>query len=72
MRSSILGILTFCVLLAAPARAEESESLLIDKSLIVLEELQAMPDLAAPDWLLQRAEGIAILPEVIKAGAIVG
>jgi len=72
MRSFILGILTFCVLLSGPARAEDSESLLIDKSLIVLEELQAMPDLAAPDWLLQRAEGIAILPEVIKAGAIVG
>lgn len=72
MRHAILGILILLTLLAGPARAEDSESRLIDKSLIVLEELQAMPDLAAPDWLLQRAEGIAILPEVIKAGALVG
>lgn len=66
-------ILILCALLiAGPAVASEGESAIIDKSLKVLTEVQAMPDLQVPDWLLQRAEGIAILPEVVKAGAIVG
>jgi lipid-binding SYLF domain-containing protein len=66
-------ILILCALLiAGPAAASGDETAIIDKSLKVLTEVQAMPDLQVPDWLLQRAEGIAILPEVVKAGAIVG
>jgi len=66
-------ILFLCALLAAgPAAASEGETAILDKSLKVLTEVQAMPDLQVPDWLLQRAEGIAILPEVVKAGAMVG
>jgi lipid-binding SYLF domain-containing protein len=69
----IAPILILCALfIAGPAVASEGESAIIDKSLKVLTEVQAMPDLQVPDWLLQRAEGIAILPEVVKAGAIVG
>jgi lipid-binding SYLF domain-containing protein len=66
-------LLVLCALLVAgPAAASNGETAIIDKSLKVLTEVQAMPDLQVPDWLLQRAEGIAILPEVVKAGAIVG
>lgn len=69
---------TFPILLLAgllattPAMAQEREAALIENSLKVLTEMQAMPDLQVPDWLLQRAEGIAILPEVVKAGAGIG
>jgi lipid-binding SYLF domain-containing protein len=34
----------------------------------VLEEMQQMPDQFAPDWLLERAYGIAVIPNVIKVG----
>ncbi len=57
---------------AAPALADTREQQTIDRSREVLTELQAIPDLRVPDWLLQRAEGIAILPEVVKAGVIFG
>lgn len=59
-------------LIGAPAGAESREQKILNDSLRVLTELQAMPDLRVPDWLLQRAEGIAILPEVVKAGVIFG
>src|SRR5512139_698213 len=65
-------LLLSATLAAGPALAESKEQKTIDKSLRVLTELQAMPDLKVPDWLLQRAEGIAILPEVVKAGVFFG
>jgi lipid-binding SYLF domain-containing protein len=68
-----LSILLIAGLLAAgPAVAADGEAAIIDNSLKVLTEVQAMPDLQVPDWLLQRAEGIAILPEVVKAGIGIG
>jgi lipid-binding SYLF domain-containing protein len=74
MRKIALSMLFAATLATAPAQAQERnrEAEIIQKSLTVLTEVQAMPDLQVPDWLLERAEGIAILPEVIKAGAIVG
>jgi len=69
----ILSILFLAGALAAgPALAADGEAEIIDDSLKVLTEVQAMPDLQVPDWLLQRAEGIAILPEVVKAGIGIG
>jgi lipid-binding SYLF domain-containing protein len=65
-------LLLAAALAAGPALAESKEQKTIHKSLEVLTELQAMPDLKVPDWLLQRAEGIAILPEVVKAGVMFG
>lgn len=38
----------------------------------VLNDVMSMPDLRAPDWLLRRARGIAVLPGVIKAGLGIG
>ena len=65
-------LLLAATLAASPADAESREQKVLDDSLRVITELQAMPDLRVPDWLLQRAEGIAILPEVVKAGVIFG
>ena len=36
----------------------------------VLQEFRGAPDQGVPDWLLERAYGVAVIPEVIK-GAIV-
>lgn len=72
MRKTALTLLLTAAVLSAPASAQDGERAVMDKSLAVLKDMQTMPDLQVPDWLLQRAEGIAILPEVVKAGAIVG
>ena len=72
MRTTVLTLLLATAVLAAPAWAQDRERAVMDKSLAVLNDMQTMPDLQVPDWLLQRAEGIAILPEVVKAGALVG
>jgi len=74
MRKIASIIFIAAAVVAAPTQAQDRnrEAEIVQKSLTVLTEVQAMPDLQVPDWLLQRAEGIAILPEVIKAGAIVG
>ncbi len=45
---------------------------MIDQSLIVLRDLQAIPDTQIPDLLLARAEGIIILPANVKVGLIFG
>jgi len=71
MRKIALSLLLTAAV-CLPAQAQEKERQLVEKSLTVLTEMQAMPDLQVPDWLLQRAEGIAILPEVVKAGAFIG
>ena len=66
------ALLLAAALVAPPALAAKTEAVIVENSLKVLTDMQAMPDLQVPDWLLQRAEGIAVLPDVIKAGAFVG
>jgi lipid-binding SYLF domain-containing protein len=38
----------------------------------VLDELRDTPDSRVPDWLMQRAYGVAVIPEVIKGAFIFG
>jgi lipid-binding SYLF domain-containing protein len=55
-----------------PAAAVTREESTIENALVVLRELQSMPDLQIPDQLLARAEGIVILPANVKVGLIFG
>jgi lipid-binding SYLF domain-containing protein len=57
---------------SAPAAAVTREEAIIQNSMVVLRELQSMPDLRIPDQLLARAEGIVILPANVKVGLIFG
>jgi lipid-binding SYLF domain-containing protein len=64
----------FAFLPAAFAQATEpgrEEARLITATQ-VLEELRATPDQNVPDWLMQRAYGVAVIPEVIKAAFVFG
>jgi lipid-binding SYLF domain-containing protein len=70
--SRILGALLAAGLLALPAHAATDEEAMIDRSLTVLRDLQAIPDTRIPDLLLARAEGIVILPANVKVGLIFG
>lgn len=58
--------------LAAPAAAVTREEATIENAMVVLRELQSMPDLQIPDQLLARAEGIVILPANVKVGLMFG
>jgi lipid-binding SYLF domain-containing protein len=72
LSSMILGAVIAAALVAAPAQAVTREEATLDQALIVLRELQAIPDTQIPDLLLSRAEGIVILPTNVKVGFIFG
>jgi len=74
MRNTLPAIaLLLATLVAAPvATAETREEMTLKSAGVVLSEMQRMPDLRAPNWLLARAEGIVVLPQVIKFGLGVG
>ncbi len=59
------------VTFAPAAEAGREEARLITATQ-VLDELRATPDQNVPDWLMQRAYGVAVVPEVIKAAFIFG
>jgi lipid-binding SYLF domain-containing protein len=56
------------------AQAEEAgrEEARLITATQVLNELRATPDQNVPDWLMQRAYGVAVIPEVIKAAFVFG
>jgi lipid-binding SYLF domain-containing protein len=78
-RSRFLLAILATATLVAPMRsalAQNSEPSREEATLItatqVLEELAATPDQKVPDWLMQRAYGVAVVPEVIKGAFFIG
>ncbi len=77
-RNFFLSAILATATLAAPcsALAQSREQTREDARLItstqVLEELLATPDQRVPDWLMQRAYGVAVVPEVLKGAFIFG
>ena len=55
-----------------PARAGEEETKRAENAVRVLKEVMMAPDKAIPRDLLQSAQAIAVIPDVIKAGFVVG
>jgi lipid-binding SYLF domain-containing protein len=70
--SRLLGVLLAAGLIALPAQAATDEEAMIERSMTVLTELQAIQDTRIPDLLLSRAEGLIILPANVKVGLIFG
>ena len=60
------------VLAASAAQAGEREDLRSTDAVRVLRQIQAVPEAAIPDRLLDRAQGIVVIPGTIKAGFIFG
>jgi lipid-binding SYLF domain-containing protein len=54
------------VLLPAAASAQTREDARLITATQVMEELRASPDQNIPSWLMERAYGVAVIPEVIK------
>lgn len=78
-RLSILSALLGVWALLAPTTsvlAQAAEQSHEDARLVhatqVLEEQRATPDNRVPDWLMRRAYGVAVIPEVIKGAFVVG
>jgi lipid-binding SYLF domain-containing protein len=57
---------------ALSARAGEEEQQRAENAVRVLKEVMQAPDKAIPRDLLQNAHAIAVIPDVIKAGFVVG
>lgn len=68
----ILAAVLAGALAATPATAVTREEATIQNAMIVLRELQSIPDQQIPDLLLSRAEGIVILPSNVKVSFIFG
>ena len=66
--------LVFGAVLAAPAHAAGAarEEARLATATTVLEEFRHEPDHGLPTWLLERAYGVAVIPEVIKGALIFG
>jgi lipid-binding SYLF domain-containing protein len=72
-----LMLLSVWMALAAPAvfaqtDDESHEDAQLRTAATVLDELRQTPDSRVPDWLMQRAYGVAVIPEVLKAAFIFG
>lgn len=66
----LLGLLALSwpALSAAPSREEAR----LITATAVMQELRASPDQGIPAWLMERAYGVAVIPEVIKGALVFG
>ena len=65
----IAGLL---LLAAAPAGVQYRETVIVDDSRDVLSEIMAIPASGIPASLLANAQGIVIIPDLVKGGFVVG
>jgi lipid-binding SYLF domain-containing protein len=73
----VFTMLSAWMAIAAPSAfaqsADESkEDARLNTATTILNELRDTPDSRVPDWLMQRAYGVAVIPEVIKGAFIFG
>lgn len=71
-RPLLLPITLALSLLAAPAFAGPNEDARAQNALRVLTDIQAIPESAIPDKLLDEGRAIVIVPDTIKAGLVIG
>jgi lipid-binding SYLF domain-containing protein len=71
MRRSIL-LFALLAMASAPAFAGEAELKRAENAVRVLNEVMQAPDKAIPQDLLRNAHAIAVIPDVIKAGLVIG
>src|SRR6185312_16889708 len=68
----MLGLLVFGLLGGGPARASNWETEVVERAIEVLDQSAKVPENGIPAALLQNAQGVLILPNVLKAGLVVG
>ena len=72
--SALLALIAFAWLSAVsqPARAGEEEVKRAENAVRVLKEVMMAPDKRIPSDLMKSAHAIAVIPDVIKAGFVIG
>jgi lipid-binding SYLF domain-containing protein len=70
--SSALVTFVLAALLTTPLPAQIKEGAVVDESAGVLDEIMATPEKGIPASLLADAQGIAIVPSVVKGGLGIG
>jgi lipid-binding SYLF domain-containing protein len=70
----MLRVMMLCVLMvvAGGVTAQEAELQRADEAVRVLGEIMRSPDRRVPAELLSKAEAIAVIPNVVKAGLVLG
>ncbi len=68
---AVYGLLLIS-LCATPALAQDKQLARAATAIAVLTEVQGTPDSQIPAWLLDKSYAIAVIPEVVKAGFVVG
>ena len=71
-RLLILSVAMVAMLFGGAARAAEEEQLLVDRARTTVQTLAAQNDLGDMRRLLVRARGVYIVPQLLKAGFIIG
>lgn len=71
LATSLVVVLT-AVGIGRPAVAQSRENVLVDTSTAAFREIMAIPERSIPPALVSGAHAIAIVPNVIKAGFLVG
>lgn len=69
---SLVTLVALCALHASTAFAGERETKMAENSIRVLREVMEAPDKAIPRDLLANAYAVAVVPDVVKAGFIIG
>lgn len=68
----VLFVVLFPLLPVAPATASVKETTRVESAAEVMDQVMEIPEKAIPPSLLANAQGIAIIPGVIKVGFVVG
>jgi lipid-binding SYLF domain-containing protein len=71
-RLSVTFLVAFLALAAGPARADSKTDARLEKARIVFEQFADISEQQIPGWLLERAYGIAVIPDVIKGALVLG
>ncbi len=72
MKFNKIVIILFLLIVYLPVYAGEEENKRAENAVRVLKEIMMAPDKSIPKDLLQNAHAIAVIPDVIKAGLVVG
>jgi lipid-binding SYLF domain-containing protein len=70
----LIAAMALALLTAGPALAiDKNEARLeVDKAAILVQQFMGSPDSNAPRWLLRRSKAVVIIPDMVKAGFVVG
>ena len=69
---ALFALLCVALIASSPARASEEEAKRADNAVRVLKEVMMAPDKRIPSDLMKNASAIAVIPDVIKAGFVIG